>query len=349
MFREIFGDAFRLNWAESRARAAFPCILAIALSLGAGLIAGRPIYGMIAAGGAMSVGFGAFQTLGNSRRRPMLWASLGMSLATGVGSLVPHTPLGVALNGLAVGFVYGMLSALGESVAWIALQCAIFALVSTAYPSDLANASGRALLVLLGGCLQMAIVLLFRRIHARFDVVIPSAIPFPGFASALELLQQKIRARSAEFRYAVKLALLLAGAAALARALALPNGYWVPMTALFVLRTDLRETYSRGVARVAGTLVGAGLATVLASGLRPDPVALSALIVLSAWLCYSVLNVNYGVFSICVTAYIAFLLSFAGLPEGEVALHRVANTALGGLLALLVATPEFFSRRQLAG
>ena len=118
------------------------------------------------------------------------------------------------------------------------------------------------------------------------------------------------------------------------------------MTALLVLRTDLRETFSRGVARVIGTFLGAGLATLLASVLRPDPIVLSALVVLFAWLCYSVVNVNYGMFSVCVTAYIAFLLSFAGLPESEVAFHRIANTALGGAIALFAAFPGLLAHRK---
>jgi uncharacterized membrane protein YccC len=123
----------------------------------------------------------------------------------------------------------------------------------------------------------------------------------------------------------------------LAHQFALSNGYWVPMTALLILRSDLSETLTRGLARMAGTIIGAGLATLLVSTLRPGPATLIVLIVLFAWLCYSTVIVSYGTFSVSVTAYIAFLLALGGLPENDVALHRVANTCLGGSLALLTS------------
>ena len=88
---------------------------------------------------------------------------------------------------------------------------------------------------------------------------------------------------------------------------------------------------------MAGTIVGAGLATLLVSVLRPGPITLIILIVIFSWLCYSTVTVGYGVLSASVTAYIALLFALGGLPETDVALHRVANTCLGGALALLTS------------
>lgn len=344
MLKHALEDAFRIDRSGSQARASLPCTIAIALSLFGGMWAGRPDLGLVAAGGAMCVGFGAFQALGASRTAPMFWASVGMSVAATIGSLAPHTASGLLFHAAVIGFVYGLLTVLGPGAAWITLQCGIFALVATAYPAGLKDALQRALLVLAGGWLQMIVVLLFRQVHSHFNVTAAYEDAFSGVLSALRTVRENLRWQSPEFRFGLKLAATLGVAAVSAYFLGLSNGYWVPMTALFVLRTELRETFSRGVARVAGTLVGAGLATLLASGLRPGPVAVGALVVLFAWLCYSVVNVNYGVFSVCVTAYIAFLLAFGGLPEKEVVLHRVANTALGGAIALIVAIPELLAR-----
>ncbi len=317
-------------------RAALPCSLTVATALLAGLASGRPASGMVAAGGAMCVGFGAFQALGRSRTTPMFWASIGMSVCTALGSTAPHTAAGLMMNAAFVGFGYGIVNSLGAGTAWIGLQCGIAALVSTAYPTDLGMALGRALLVLAGGLLQMSLIILFRRLHSQFAAPAYED-PFAGFLPALRTLRENFTWRSVSFRYAIRMAAALAIAAMAAHFLVLSNGYWVPMTALLVLRAGIRETFTRGFARVVGTFVGAGLATLLASQLRPDPLALSALVVLFAWLCYSVVNVNYGVFSVSVTAYISFLLAFAGLPEKEVALHRIANTTLGGGIALIAS------------
>jgi hypothetical protein len=345
MFKHVVRDTIRIDLGALRAMASLPCIIAVALALAVGLLFDRPVWGLVGAFGAMSVGFGAFQILGRSRELPLLWASLGMGLAAAVGSLIPHNTIGLVINAIGVGAIYGILTSLGPGVTWIILQCGIAGLVATAYPTGLANALGRALLVVAGGLLQMGIVLVFR----RFSTFRPQPAyedSFQGIRPAVRTLRANLGLDAIPLRYALQLALTLGLAAFCARALDLPNGYWAPMTALLVLRTDFRETLTRGLARVIGTVLGAGLATLLAASLRPGPLTLGALIVLFAWLCYSVVNVNYGAFSICITAYIAFLLAFAGLPEGEVAYHRVANTTLGGTLALMAAVPGLIAYRK---
>jgi uncharacterized membrane protein YccC len=102
---------------------------------------------------------------------------------------------------------------------------------------------------------------------------------------------------------------------------------------LLVLRRGAAETFTRGALRIAGTLVGAGAATLVVALARPAPLALAPLIALAAWGAYSLQWVNYGTFSVCVTSYVAFLLSLEGLPEPQVAGHRIVATLLGGALA----------------
>jgi uncharacterized membrane protein YccC len=336
MLRHAVRESLALDWDQSRERSSLPCTVAIAICLITGVAIGQPIGGMIAASGAMSVGFGSFQRLGRSRVAPMLWASVGMAVFTAAGSLAGHSAAGVAINAALVGLFYGLMTAVSGGSAWISLQCAIFALVATGYPATIETVSSRALLILVGGLLQLLLVISFRRLYLGFVPTV-SADSFSGISPALRALRANLSIHSAEFRYAVSLAVTLATAAVIAHALELSNGYWVPMTALLVLRTDLHATLSRGLARVAGTLVGAGLATVLVSLLRPGPGILIALVIVFAWLCYTLGNVGYGVLSAAVTAYIAFLLALAGLPEPEVALHRIENTCLGGVLAMLAA------------
>jgi uncharacterized membrane protein YccC len=50
--------------------------------------------------------------------------------------------------------------------------------------------------------------------------------------------------------------------------------------------------------------------------------------------------VNYGVFSACITTYVVLLLSALGLPEPQVAWHRIAATLLGAAVALSVHLPS---------
>jgi uncharacterized membrane protein YccC len=118
------------------------------------------------------------------------------------------------------------------------------------------------------------------------------------------------------------------------RVLEMPNGYWVPMTVLLILRPAARETAARALARLLGTLCGVGLLTLLMALLRPSIPVLVGLIAATAWACYAFLRVNYAILSMAITMYVVLLFAIAGLPELLVALHRAVATLLGGLIAL---------------
>ena len=108
------------------------------------------------------------------------------------------------------------------------------------------------------------------------------------------------------------------------------------MTALLVLRPGLSDTASRAIARTLGTLIGAILASWALAHLAPTPPTLAFLVVFFAWLAYSLNTVNYGLFTLCLTAYIVCLLALNSLPGNAVAYHRTVSTILGGTLALSV-------------
>lgn len=121
------------------------------------------------------------------------------------------------------------------------------------------------------------------------------------------------------------------------------------MTAAIVLRADMRQTFTRGMARMTGTVLGTVLATVAASLLRPGPIALSLLILAFVWCSYALLWVNYAIFVVPLTAYVVSLLALAGLPEPFVIHHRLLNTLLGGLIALVLHLAFFaWERTRLA-
>lgn len=344
MLKTLKRDAFTAKWEELRTRAAVPCAVALVLSVLAGLVFRQPAAGMIMAGGALSVGFGSFQTLGRSQTAPMLIATVGISLSALAGSILAQTPAGTVVMALVAGLLYGLMTALGPGASWIGLQCAIAAIIAGGYPSGGGPAIQRALLIFAGGVLQTLVVIASRRLHAPF-ISPAKEDTYTGAAAALRLVRENLRWSSDAFRFGLHLAITLTAASLAANLFAISNGYWVPMTVLLVLKPDVHQTFGRGVARVLGTLFGAGVATLLASLLHPSPLALAGFIALFAWLCYSLVNVNYSLFSACVTAYIAFLLAFAGRPTKEIALHRIANTALGGGLALVAYGPGVIRER----
>jgi uncharacterized membrane protein YccC len=187
--------------------------------------------------------------------------------------------------------------------------------------------------VLAGGALQMLFIngfwLLERaRTPAMSSASIAASCTSSGVGSVFDL-------RSCLFPFAIRATITLGSAAALYRLLHIPNGYWIPMTCVIVLRGDLRQSVIRGLARISGTMIGAVVATAVATVLPSHGLPVVALLLSFAWLGYALLYVNYAIFVIVLTAYVVFLLAFAGLPESIVIHHRLLNTLMGGALALV--------------
>ncbi|MBV8888349.1 MAG: FUSC family protein [Alphaproteobacteria bacterium] len=326
-------DAALLAWSRVEPRTALRCAPAPALALAVGLVSGHPVAGAIAAGGAVTVGFGAFQQF-SSRAVPMVLAALGMAVSTLAGTLaglsVPSEIAAVALWGCGC----GALAALGPGAQWIAQQCTIFLVIAAAYPGVSAQAFERTWLVLAGGVLQLACF----GAGLWFERGRPGA---PQLQSLLKEAREEIaalrqdRQRIAFFRsFALRLAAVLATAVTLSRLLAIPNDYWIAMTALLLTRTGFRDTVMRSIARIVGTLLGAGLASGVVLLAQPGPGVLMALVLVFAFLSLATLRLGYGVFALSLTAYVMFLLTFAGLVETRVAEGRILSTMLGALCAL---------------
>lgn len=329
--------ALRQSWHAFHPGPALYGLPALALVLGLGVALGQPGSAILAAGGAFSSGFGAFQRVTRFRVAPMLLAALCMALSTALGTAVSSDPNLYALTVAVAAFSLGLAASFGTGPWWVLLQGAIFLVVAGSRPGDLQEAAERALLVLGGGLVQSFSVSLLRWLApAGFPpLASPNAVAPPASRAEWAAQARSVLApASPEMRYALLLGLATAAAILIERRLALPNGYWVAMTVLLVLRRGGTETITRGAQRIAGTLVGAGAATLIAAALRPQPVTLVVLIVLAAGCAYALQWVNYGTFSASVTSYIAFLLSLDGLPEAAVAGHRVTATLLGGAIGI---------------
>ena len=120
------------------------------------------------------------------------------------------------------------------------------------------------------------------------------------------------------------------------RLLGLPKGYWVPLTAVLVLKPEFHDTFARGISRIAGTLLGGGVATLITYMVAPGPHGLTALVLCCVWSGYALVRTSYALFTICITGYVVFLLMLAGLPELTAVTYRVEDTIAGGLLALCI-------------
>jgi uncharacterized membrane protein YccC len=151
---------------------------------------------------------------------------------------------------------------------------------------------------------------------------------------SLAILRANLTPRSASFRHALRLAVCLALATALGRALALPRPYWIPMTAAIVLKPDFTATFTRGLGRIGGTMLGLGLSTVLVFTLFGSLAAKITLVGLLVFIVRGLGATNFSLSATAITALVVVLLSFAGTPPETTIGERAVNTLIGGGLAL---------------
>jgi hypothetical protein len=340
--KQYFTDSYVFNWNNQTFRADLILILPVAICLAVGLCIGRPGVGMIAAGGAMTAGFGAKQSIDDSRLLPMVFVSLGMAFAAFLGVVVGHTNLLLVPIAALWGFGYGMLTRREAGYSWVGQQCVITFLVASAFPASVEDALDRALLILAGGALQVLSAAILLRAFDQLSNHLTSLARYvrkeeTALHSALLETAQSVRQRkilNSALPYSLLVAITLATTTELYRRLQFPSGYWIPMTALLVLKPGITDTVNRAIARVLGTVTGAILASFCIAHLHPSSVVLAGLTLLFAWLSYGTLNVNYALYSSFITGYIVFLLSLASAPGRVIAQRRALCTALGGSIAL---------------
>lgn len=147
-------------------------------------------------------------------------------------------------------------------------------------------------------------------------------------------LRANLTRQSTAFRHALRMAAVLTLATAGGRALELPRGYWLPLTIALVLKPDFHDTFAFSIGRVSGTVLGAAGATAIAHLFAPGPIALIVLVLGFVWGAYGFGTANYAAVSICITGYVVFLMSLAGVPEATAATDRIIYTAIAGVLAL---------------
>ncbi len=338
-------DIYTFDWKQLSFRIPLIGIIAIGLCLFAGVLLGHPSAGLIAGGGAFTIGFGVNQSIADSRIWPMLAATFTMFLSTLIGMLVGHRGLTLVLAAAIWGFVYGILTARAAGISWVGQQAAITLFVASAFPAGPRAALLRASLILGGGALQILITSLCLRLlpelaahlrASREELILLLTDPAHSFSvPRLRKFSYGIL-NIPTFPYAVRMSITVAIAAEIYRHLGIESGYWIPMTALLVQKPVFSETFSRAFLRVGGTLAGAVLSTVFLVHIQPNPLYLAAFTTFFALCSYATNTVNYGLFTLFLTSYIVFLLSLNALPGPVMAHRRAFCTIAGGVIALVI-------------
>ncbi|MBS0591610.1 MAG: FUSC family protein [Proteobacteria bacterium] len=158
-------------------------------------------------------------------------------------------------------------------------------------------------------------------------------------ASPIATLRANVHLQSVAFRHALRLGVCVCLAIVGERLYGHVGGgshaYWVPMTVAIVLKPDFAGTFTFGLLRVAGTLLGLVLTSILLHYAFDDPWTRLALLALLGIGFRMLATVNYGIGVTMLTGLIVILLAFYGTPPGETMAARAVATVVGSAFALL--------------
>lgn len=323
-------------WHKLEKRRAAFATCPVAACLVVGFFSGHKASASVAAGSAFTVGFGAFNALSSAPVLSMVLTSLLISAATIVGSLCGLTPATLYLGSVAIALAAGGLFAAGKHASWIGLQCGSFFVVAAAFPLGSRYALLRGALVVAGGATQVALYMslwLFMPAGGLLESIEAWRL---GAVLRGRQVRQGTYFHSAPVQHGIRLAIALCAATYIYRHFAIHDGYWIPMTALLILRPDWSVTRRRGLARICGTLLGAGTASLVVLAVSDRAVILLLLAIAFTLACFSLQNVSYALFCCVLTFYVVFLLAFDDVAAHRTILLRLLCTVIGGCISLLV-------------
>ncbi|MET7693078.1 FUSC family protein [Streptomyces sp. NPDC005483] len=137
---------------------------------------------------------------------------------------------------------------------------------------------------------------------------------------------------------AVRTALGCALAGYVSLALGVGRPYWALVTAASLYQANVTLTWSRGVQRVVGNLVGVLVFAVVVPLAHLGPAALVLCCLAFNFGAEALIARNYWLGSICVTPMALLITEFAGHQEpGRLITERVVDTLVGALVGFLAA------------
>jgi hypothetical protein len=228
----------------------------------------------------------------------------GAVFLSGVWATDP-IPLALVVGGTA--FLAGASTRWARQTALIAVPITA-AVLSTSVST--ADAAARAVGILAGG-LYGAVVLTLLKLPAR-----PLGAPLP---------------RNMALLYGAIMGLLAGVATAIVTKLGLPHGYWLTLTFLAVMTPTVVGTRLKTFQRVAGTIVGSGLALLVAMVVPTHGVEIAvglAFVIASA-----VLSANYQLYTALMTIGVVLLVE-GKTPAGEAVELRLGLTLTSGLIVV---------------
>jgi uncharacterized membrane protein YccC len=152
-----------------------------------------------------------------------------------------------------------------------------------------------------------------------------------------KILRENLTFKSDIFRHAIRLTAAMIIGYVVSVFLTLEHSYWVLLTIVTIMRPAYVLTKKRNIERVAGTLVGVILVSVLLWFISSTTVLL-AILVLSMLAGYSLLRLNYFTFVVFLTIFVIISLYFLNPYEFQTLIReRLIDTVIGSAIAFFAS------------
>lgn len=321
-------------------------MLAAALGMGMPLLlagaTGQIALGQAAALGSLAIGAGAVAGSGidardEARIRPLAALLAPVAAAAGIAAaLAGHGILTDAIVLLLAGAA-ACLGGYSRPLAIAATRFVLFLIIATSAASAVPHRAGFLLLALAGAlwtCLLCLLLAPRATALPQADTRLPLPLPLPTTAQRLRRWRRTL-SQWAGWQYTLRLVLGL-GCAGILRGM-FPNHHfeWITLTVAILLQRQPEGFAVKATQRVAGTLLGV-LGASLLLGHQPPYwlVAFNA-----GWLAgiRPLLRLrNYLAYSAVMTPLMVMIMSASGPADASMLMDRVAATAIGAVIVLLV-------------
>lgn len=264
-----------------------------------------------------------------ARIKSMGWGLLWITVATLGGGLVAALSLAQVPVAATVALLAGFAGALGKRGALIGVLSLVLYTVFAGAPDTERTAVLTALLLFIGGGVQLLI-------GGVVNLTLDSArAPRPERRESVFTRLAEHRQKDDLFaRHAIRLAVAIAVATALGQTLGWPHEYWIPMTVAWMSRPDKDGTTSRVVERVVGTVAGIMVSIFLLNGVGTNQILTAVYVLIGALLLLAFINANYPVAVTGITLLVLTLFAQAGEQVSDTAPYRIGATLIAGLITV---------------
>lgn len=153
-------------------------------------------------------------------------------------------------------------------------------------------------------------------------------------AAILDPLRDNLTVHSIFFRHALRLAMVATIAEVLAAQFQIPRGYWITLTAVVALKPNYGGTSQTTLQRTLGTVVG-GVIGIAIVALIHNPWVTGVCLLVLIMTAMAIRPLSIILFITLLTPAIILLLNVTNQGGWQVGVQRIADSFLGGVLAVL--------------